>query len=230
MHQNNPLTVWFVGFGIAATLAIMALAIRQSRRRTRDLAALAQRMGFTFLGKDWRGPELSSNYKTSLLQRTRGRFSDAMIGQIGDLKVSVFDYTHGNGKSSETRTLTSFSQSAELPPFELRPENIFDKIGDVLTQNDIDFDSHPEFSRRYHLRTPDETRIRMLFNPSLLTYLEQIPPDQKWHVESSGTSLIIYRHRYPARATEIPTLLNETTAIAKTILTNAGIKFEGKSF
>jgi hypothetical protein len=150
-----------------------------------------------------------------------------MIGQMGGFQVSVFDYTYGNGKNSVTQTMTCFSQSAELPPFELRPENIFDKIGDVITHNDIDFDSNPEFSRRYHLRGPDETRMRMLFNPVLLGYLEQIPPDKNWHVEASGPSLIIYRHRWPAKAAEIPALLNETSAMARTILDSAGIKVAG---
>jgi hypothetical protein len=224
VHHNDPFAYWFLVLGVAATVAIIALAIRQARQRTRDLAALAQRMGFTFLGKGWRGPVLSPHYKMSLLQRTRGSFSNAMIGKTGGFDVSVFDYTYGNGKNSVTLTLTSYTQEAELPPFELRPENIFDKIGDAIVHNDIDFDSHPEFSRRYHLRSPDETRIRMLFSPSMMTYLEQIPPEKKWHIEASGRSLIVYRHRWPAKAEEIPLLLEETSAIARTIFEGAGIK------
>jgi hypothetical protein len=226
-QPNSTFNLWFFGFGLAAAAVIMAFAIRQARQRTRDLAALAQQMGFTFEGKNWRGPVVSPNFKMCLLQRARGRFTDAMIGRIGGFQAGVFDYTYGNGKSSVTQTMTCFSQNAELPPFELRPENIFDKIGDAITHNDIDFDSHPEFSRRYHLRSPDEARIRMLFSPALLAYLEQIPPDKEWHVEASGPSLIIYRHRYPAKAAEVPALLNETSAIARTIVESAGIKITG---
>jgi hypothetical protein len=225
MQHNSAFAFWFFGFGIAVAIAIVVLAVRQARQRTRDLAALAQRMGFTFLGNDWRGPALSPNYKTSLIQRMyTGRFSNAMTGSKDGVQVSVFDYTYGSGKNSVTLTMTCFTQNAELPAFELRPENIFDKIGDAITHNDIDFDSHAEFSRRYHLRSPDETRIRMLFSPSLLSYFEQIPPDKKWHVEASGTSLIIYGHRWPAKAEEVPTLLNETSEIARTVFASAGIK------
>jgi hypothetical protein len=227
MQQNDPFAFWYIGLAVTAVIGILALAVRQQRQRTRDLAALAQRMGFTFLGKDWNGPVLSPNYKTSLLQRMRGSCSNAMTGAMGGFQVSVFDYTYGSGKSSVTQTLTCFSQNAELPPFELRSENIFDKIGDAIMHNDIDFDSHPEFSRRYMLHSPDEARIRMLFTPGLLTYLEQIPPDKKWHVEASGMSLIIYRHRWPAKAEEIPALLNETSAIARAIVDSAGIKVGG---
>jgi hypothetical protein len=223
MHQNTTFAVWFIGFGVTSAAVITVLAILQAKQRTRALAELSQRMGFTFLGNNWRGPALSPNYKTSLLQRTRGGFLDAMTGTMGGLRVSVFDYRYGSGKNSVTLTMTCFSQDAELPPFELRPENIFDKIGDAITHSDIDFDSHPEFSRRYHLRSPDENRARMLFGPSLLSYFEQIPSEKKWHVEASGTSLIIYRHRWPAKADEVPALLNETSEIARTILSSVGI-------
>jgi hypothetical protein len=224
MHQNSSFAFWFVSFGVAAAIAIVVMAIRQARQRTRDLAALAQRMGFNFLGNNWGGPILSPNCKTSLIQRMyRGRFSDVMTGSKDGFQVSMFDYTYGSGKSSVTLTMTCFAQNAELPAFELRPENIFDKIGDAITHSDIDFDSNPEFSRRYHLRAPDEMRIRTIFTPSLLTYFEQIPSDKKWHVEASGPSLIIYRHRWPAKAEEVPALLNETSAIARTVLASAGI-------
>src|SRR5579863_972801 len=162
MQPDSPFSHWLVGLGVAAAIAIMALAVRQARRRTRELAGLAQRMGFTFVGNAWRGPLLSQNFKTSLMQRTLGRLSNVMTGQINGFEVSVFDYTHGSGKSRTTQTLTCFTQDAELPPFELRPENIFDKVCDAVLNRDIDFDSNPDFSRRYHLRTPDETRIRML--------------------------------------------------------------------
>jgi hypothetical protein len=229
MQQHTPAFYWFLGFGFAAAAAIMVLAIRQQRQRTRDLAALAQRMGFTFLGNTWRGPVLSPNYKTCLIQRGRhGRFSNVMTGSSDGFQISIFDYTHGDGKNSETRTMTCFTQNAELPPFALRPEGFFDKIGDAITHSDIDFDLYPEFSRRYHLRGPDEARIRMLFTPSLLTYFEQIPADKKWHMEASGPSLIIYRHRWPAKAEEIPGLLNETSEIARTVFASAGISGGGR--
>jgi hypothetical protein len=228
MKQNNPFDLWFFGFGLTAVLTIMILAILQAKQRTRDLAPLAKRMGFTFRGDDWDGPNFPSTPRTSLLQRMfGGRFSNAMTGQKDGLLVCVFDYTYGSGKNSVTQTLACFTQDAELAPFELRPENIFDAIGDAITHNDIDFDSHPEFSRRYHLRAPDETRIRMLFSPSLLTYFEQIPADRKWHVEASGTNLILYKHRRTLEADQVEPFLEETSAIARAIFSNAGIKAAG---
>ncbi len=228
MTQNSLFVFWFFGFVLLVIAVIAVMAIRQARQRTRDLAALAQTMGFSFLGQGWRGPVLPATPKISLLQRMHpGRFSDAMTGAMGGFRVSVFDYTYGNGKNSITQTLTSFTQEVQLPAFELRPENIFDAIGDAITHSDIDFDSNPEFSRRYHLRAPDEMRIRTLFSPGLQMFFEQIPTDKNWHVEASGTTLIIYRHRWPAKAEEIPALLRETSAIAQAVCESAGIKLAG---
>lgn len=224
MQPDSSFPYMLAGLGLAAVGLLVALGIRMAKQRTKNLAAMAERMGFTFVGNYWRGPQFSSQYKTSLLQRIRGRYHNVMIGQVGELQVSIFDYTYQNGKTSVTLTLTCFSQKGEFPPFELRPENIFDKIGDAITHSDVDFESNPEFSRRYHLRTPNEAGIRALFTPSLMTYFEQIAPDKKWHVEASGPSLVIYRHRWWTNAEELPALLNETSAIARMILSRIDAK------
>ncbi len=145
-----------------------------------------------------------------------------MIGPSGGLETSLFDYMYSQGKSTVTLTLACFSQDAELPPFELRPEGFFDRLGDAILHNDLDFDSHPEFSRRYHLRTPNEKLTRRLFSPSLMTYFEQIPADKKWHVEASGPTLVLYESRRQVSTANIPNFLSETSSIARTILSNSG--------
>lgn len=218
--HDSPI-VFFVFLAVAA--AVLAFTLVQAKRRRQALAAVAQQIGFIFEGTHWKGPSLSPRFKTCVLQRTRGNIRNAMVGSTGGLEVSIFDYSYRQGKASVVLTLACFSQNAELPPFELRPEGFFDKISDAILHDDQDFDTHPEFSRRYHLRTPDEKGTRKLFNPGLLTYFEQIPPDKKWHVEASGTSLILYRRRSPVNTTDIPTFLNETSAIARTILSSAAM-------
>jgi hypothetical protein len=114
--------------------------------------------------------------------------------------------------------MAAFVHDRQLPSFELRSEDVFDKIGDVFTHNDIDFDSNPEFSQRYFLQGSDETRIRNLFTAGMLAYFEQIPSDKQWHVESSGNAMILYRSRQLMKAAEIPHFLDDASAIARTIL------------
>ena len=222
MQHSGDLSPWFFLVGVAVVALVVIWSIRVARQRTRDMAAVAQQLGLHFVGNYWRGPTLSPRLKMALPQRISGRFRNVMIGPSGGLETSLFDYMYSQGKSTVTLTLACFSQDAELPPFELRPEGFFDRLGDAILHNDLDFDSHPEFSRRYHLRTPNEKLTRRLFSPSLMTYFEQIPADKKWHVEASGPTLVLYESRRQVSTANIPNFLSETSSIARTILSNSG--------
>ncbi len=218
MSNDNWLPFLFLGIVIALTISIVLWAARYARKRTEELAQIAQQLGFSFLGNTWQGPVLSPVHKTCMIQRTRGKFKNVMMGSSGGLAVTLFDYTYHMGKSTVTLTLVSFTHERQLPPFELRSESVFDRIGDAFVHRDIDFDSNPEFSRRYFLRSPDQEGTRRLFTAGLLNYLEQIPPNRQWHVESSAQTLIVYRYLQLMKAAEIPSLLDESSAIARTIL------------
>ncbi len=212
----------FFGGMLVLLATIVSISIHYARKRTRDLTEVAQQIGFQFVGKAWTGPSLSPQHKTSLLQRTRGRFSNVMTGSSGGLQISLFDYTYSMGKSSVTQTLAAFSQDQQLPPFALRPENLFDRIGDAIVHNDIDFGSNPEFSKRYLLKSPDEAATRRLFTPGLLTYLEQF--QTSWCVEGSGSTLIVYRGGRPVRTSDLSAFLEETSRIARTFFASEGLR------
>jgi hypothetical protein len=225
--NSNVVPYFFFGGMIAMVAAIITVSVHYSRKRTRELTEVAQQIAFIFVGNNWSGPPRSSQYNTCLLRRARGKFGNVMTGSANGLSIGLFDFTYPMGKSSITQTLASFSQELELPPFELRPEGVLDRIGDSLVHNDIDFDSHPDFSRRYLLRSPDEAAVRNLFTPSVLTYIEQLPADKKWHVEGTATTLIIYRGGSPISPFEMPSFLEETSSIARIIFGSDGLKKSG---
>ncbi|MGO9084158.1 MAG: hypothetical protein ACLQBK_02950 [Candidatus Sulfotelmatobacter sp.] len=222
-HFDSVPFLLFGGF-IALVVVLIVWGNRYARKRAQDLAEVAQQIGFTFLGKMWSGPVLSPQHRISLLQRTRGGFNNVMTGSVAGLQAALFDYTYPEGKGSATQTLGAFSQDLQLPAFELRTENVFDRIEEAFAPRDIDFDSHREFSKRFFLRSPDEAATRELFTPALLTYFEQMPADKKWHIEGSGTTLMIYRWRGPLPASEIRSFLEETSTIARTVLGAGGLK------
>jgi hypothetical protein len=76
--------------------------------------------------------------------------TNVMKGTFAGYETSVFDYsfTTGTGKTMHTctQTVVVFQQNLPLPVFELRPENIVDRIGEALLHKNITFDSHPAFS------------------------------------------------------------------------------------
>ena len=212
---NVVLLIWAAMAAI--TVPIGVWAVRLKKRRTQEFADIAQQLGFKFIGQPWSGPVLSPIHKTCIIQRTRGGFRNVMLGSTGGLEVAVFDYVYRVGKSTVTQTLAAFTQNRELPPFALRTESVFDRLGETFVHRDIDFDSNPEFSRRYFLRSPDEASVRHLFTTGLLAFFEQIPPEKKWMVETSGKTLIVYTYRQLMKAAEIPAFLDEASAIARTV-------------
>lgn len=224
MNHFDPIPFVLFGSFIAFVVVLIVWGNRYARKRTQELAEAAHLLGFSFLGKVWNGPALSPQHRISLLQRTRGRYNNVMTGSVDGLQAAIFDYTYHQGKSTVTHTIAAFSQDLQLPPFELRSENVFDRIGEAFAHRDIDFDSHPEFSRRYFLRSPDEAGTRQLFTPGLLTYFEQIPADKKWHLEASATTMMIYNWRGPVRASGVRSFLDETSSIARTMLSAGGLK------
>ncbi len=212
---------WILAFPLVIAIPAVLWTLRYRKKRTEEFTQMAEQMGFTFLGETWRGPVLSPVDKTCIIQQTRGGFRNVMTGVFGGLDATLFDYVYQAGKSTVTLTLAAFTHDRQLPPFELRSENLVDKIGEAFAHNDIDFDSNPEFSKRYFLRSPDEPGARNLFTTGMLAYFEQIPTDKQWHIESSAKTLIVYRYREFMKAAEIPPFLEEASAIARTILSAA---------
>ncbi len=98
-----------------------------------------------------------------------------------------------NGESSDTSTQTVilFQPSLlRLPSFTLRPKNLFHKIGRVFGYQDINFDSHPAFSKQCLLRGTDEEAVRNIFTDELLAYYDEC---KDLSTEGDGDKLMFYR-------------------------------------
>jgi hypothetical protein len=224
MSQHAPSQLWMFGFFLAVFTVLIIWSILYARKRSQDLAAAAQQLGFTFMGDTWHGPVLNPQFKTSLLQRTNGSFKNVMVGMSGSLQAIVFDYKYQAGKSTITQTIACFTHNIQLPSFALKPEGIFDRIGDAIVHSDIDFDSHPDFSRRYVLKSPDEASTRRFFTPAVLSYMEQIFAEMKWNIETSGINLFLYRPGRTVSPTDLSTFLQQTTSVATTLFNSEGLK------
>jgi hypothetical protein len=116
-------------------------------------------------------------------------------GTSGARALVIFDfyYVTGSGKHAQTWQTTALKiqfEGTELPYFSLRPEGIWDKVTDWYGHQDIDFDTHPAFSRKYHLRGDDEAQIRAVFTPQVLGYFEAHPG---LNLEAYGRTIMFYR-------------------------------------
>ncbi len=182
--------------GVLALIGtIIVIARNIAKKRSEALQAAAEHMKFTFSRKG--DPDLLDRLKGLHLfsQGHSKKITNVLMGKAGALDVAVFDYayTTGGGKHSQhwRQTVILFeSDDMRLPEFTLRPENVFHKIGQVFGYKDIDFDSHPEFSKRYLLRGENEEAVRATFGHDARSFYES---DLKLSTEAAGPQLIHYR-------------------------------------
>ena len=115
-----------------------------------------------------------------------------------DVAIFGYEYTVNPGAQHQRQHAHTFRQNViyfrsptlNLPQFALRPENLFDKIGDVFGGQDIDFESHPKFSKSYSLRGSDEQKVRETFTDEVLFFFEN---QTGISTEGGGDQLIFYR-------------------------------------
>lgn len=178
--------------------------------RSRMLAELASEMGLEF-SQQQPASWLASR---SLPLFTRGygtRYWNVLRGESEEETVFVFDYRYsvGSGKHKRTykQTVVAFqSPQLNLPRFEMAPESFLHRLGELFGRQDIDFDDHPQFSRRYQLRGDDEQQVRQLFAPPLREYLEGTT---QLCLQGERATLIVFRHGRRVPAGELKEVLRE---------------------
>lgn len=192
----------FIAIGIFVLLAIgsMIWSSKAEKKRREALRQVADDMGLEYLeeGSHDLSLSLESMHESKLFNRGRARrFRSVIQGQTDDVSIYLFDYffTTGSGKHSRTHRQTVAclqSPNLALPQFAMRPQGaIVDAIGKSLGGQDIDFESHPEFSRQFVLQGGDEMAIRENFSPTVLEFFEQ---HAGISVEGLGNGLFFYRH------------------------------------
>jgi hypothetical protein len=186
----------YIVAGIIAVAIIFWIVSRfNGGKRGKAIKKLAESMNYTFSAKG--NETLSSQlYNFNLFSKGHSqKISNVITGTRNNIRITILDYkfTTGGGKSSHTyeQSVIFFeSDKLHLPEFILRPESLFDKIGQVFSNKDIDFKMYPLFSKKFLLRGNDEESIRSLFTDSVLRVYEQ---HQHLSTEANGSRLIIYQ-------------------------------------
>jgi hypothetical protein len=155
-----------------------------------------------------------------LFRRGRGqKVRNVIRGRTPDGTALLFDFrfTTQSGKQTATteQTVAAFELPGPgLPWFRLSPEVFFQKIGQALGDPDIDFDSNPEFSRKYQLRGSDPDAVRRLFEREAVTCLAGL---DGWSAEGGGAWLIVFRHDHRPKPDDLTAFVDDARAIARAI-------------
>ena len=204
----NIITIVFLFFFVGSLILVFW---RMGKKRTEQFALITAKLKLNFFPKG----------STSLFERLKPfhlfskgwsrKIKNLMEGEANKVELAIFDYqytTHGGQHPQTHRQSLLFIRSPKLnlPDFSLRPENVFHKIGGSFGYKDIDFETHPIFSKSYLLRGENEATIRGLFNNELLNFIQS---QQKICIEGSGDKIIFYRHKSRAKPEEVESFMEE---------------------
>lgn len=224
---------WEVWAALAAFLAVYLLVSRHlSQKRAREFEQAATLMGFSYQRYDI-PVEQAEEARFHLFSQGHGKkFLNVARGSspAGETALFDYEYTIGSGKRSRThfQTVAQFRwPGASLPGFGLAPEHWWHKVGSVFGYQDIDFDSNPEFSKRFLLRGADEPGIRQFFTPSVISFFESLDPSKAWIWEGAGDRLLIYTLDGKVKPANLPTFLEETASAASGLRTQAPVRRMG---
>jgi len=151
-------------------VSLIALARRVERRRVETLARTADDLGLVFRKEE--DAELGA------------RIQSFQVGQRGHSKQAKNRHSH-------VQSLAIFESVEPLPDFVMAPEGFFSKVAQLFGSADIDFFTHPDFSKKYVLKAEDDGAVRALFTDPILEHFEQSPG---WTVESAANRLVVFRN------------------------------------
>ncbi len=145
------------------------------RRRARELAAIAARLGLHYEHEDEAGHLASACGFLDKPERGHDKHSKNVIsGAYCGHPVTAFDlhYTTGPLEGNDDRTSSFFilHLASRFPNLMIRTETLPSKVVQLLGFEDIDFESH-EFSRRYEVRSADRKFAYAFCNARMIEYL-----------------------------------------------------------
>ncbi len=212
MDMESPLAIGLmITAAIVVVAVIVALVKHFEKKRTEALRAAAREMKLEFSRLP--DAELLPSLRTFPLfsQGHSQKAFNVMKGLADEIEITIFDYryTTGGGKNQHTHNQTVVllkSTVLDVPPFSLKPQNVFHNIGKAFGYQDIDFDSHPLFSEKYLLRSSDELMVREFFSYDILEYFEK---RNGLSTEAGGNRLIFYQASKKVKPEDLPAFLKD---------------------
>lgn len=205
------------GTAVLVMTGILTLKHARALRRTREMRALARRMGWRFQANAPMDVVPDRKRFGLFTVRMHQRVRNHLSGTVGEYQVAVFDLLYSTTGDSGTppteQTIVHVSSSLlELPAFSLRPERVFHRPGDRVGGADIDVRNDPEFSQAYHLAGQDQEAIRNLFDSRVRAVYKRHPSSAS---DASGSDLLFWKRGELASARDVAALVQTAIDLAR---------------
>ena len=166
----------FVLFAVVGGV-ILYLQYAARQRRVREVAALAQRTGFTFTPDD---VERVVDMPFKLFTAGDGRKVELVIsGTHNGRPLRMFDYWYydesSDGKGNHSRSYHRFTCAlvtlpVACPPLRLTHEDLLTRIGSHLGLHDVEFE-YDDFNRRFRVKCNEQKFAFALFDGEMMQWL-----------------------------------------------------------
>jgi len=185
-------------FGLFALLAlgIFVISFLLERRRRAAFADLASAEGWNYFPKKNHDLARSLAFINRLARGDNRYIQHRFQGTYANRPFEIFEYhyqtTTGSGKNRRTThyhfRVAHADLPAAFPELVIGPEGFFDKIAAAFGYDDIDFESS-EFSRLFHVKSPDRKFAYDIVHPLMMEWLMRKPGVS---VEIEGSSLAVF--------------------------------------
>ena len=188
------------GFSILIPLLLPSIyLIRRvnDRKRTEALSKVALELGLDFQPDE--DQELQSQFaEFALMQKGRGRkLTNVCTGGTDEVRLWIFDYRfvtgYGKNRRVHRQTVTAMeSGQLRLPGFHLRPEEVIDRVSQMVGLRDINFEQHLRFSSQFVLQSDGSDETHEFFDNDLLDFFADRPGIS---IETRPQLFIVYQSR-----------------------------------
>ncbi|MBJ6368417.1 SulP family inorganic anion transporter [Snuella sedimenti] len=206
-------------FALRRLLPVPNIIKSSLTRRQTNIKELAEDYGLDY---DFRKQKRTQFLSDFLFFNTKN--TNHIYNQLSykDKTIRLFDIEFSEGefiaKEVVRSTMLHISLEQDIPEFTLDKEGFLEKVYAFAGFKDIPFQNHSDFSKRFYLLGEHEQAIRDFFNDELIHFFESNP---YYHVESNGSSLLVFGKERLASIKEIKALLDfgkrlKTVVIAST--------------
>jgi carbonic anhydrase len=180
-------------------------------RRQRELGALAETQGWTFEPQIFWGTTRTLRRFKFFDSRPIAYRNNILLGAYPELDMhwEIFDITFQEGTLIGAETYRTTVQMVrikkQLPVFTLEREEILDRMLSLTGYEEAGFKVFTDFSKKFVLKSLDETHVRNFFTPKMIAFFES---EDIYHLESSGEALFIFKYLRLASPRNIEDMVN----------------------
>ena len=164
----------FIVVAIIVFGAVAYYAWRQEQKRREALLLWATGRGWNLrVAKQKRLHDRWAGLKILHKGHTR-RGKNVITGTFDGFTITLMDYQfvtgHGKNRSTHNKGLVILGCDHPTIPLQIRRENPFDKVGEFLGMDDIDFES-AEFSHKFYVKSSDKKWAYDVIHARAMDYL-----------------------------------------------------------